>query len=177
MRRRGTVMMMLLVAIMIGGFVAIRLIPDVEIQERRQKDVQLKLALAQIRQAVSLRVFSDPTYNPDFSTSESIASELADLEARNFLPSVKILRDRHVPAHRWGIGPNDVYWQAVQNIATNTSFEQTASAGLIPAWAGESTSNMTWDSFYPSGASDQFPGENMLGLKFGSKGFSMRIDL
>lgn len=178
MRRQGTVMIMLLMAILVGGFVAIRLIPDVEIQERRQKDVQLKLALSQIRQAISLRAFSDPGYNPDFSSPAAIASELADLEARNFLPSAKILRDRHVPAHRWGTGANDVYWQVVQNYASNTSFELMEEAGIVPTWGAEASTTLALDSFYPSSPSgDDFPGENKLGVVFGSKGHSLRIDL
>lgn len=171
-------MLMLLVALMIGGYVAARLVPDVEIQERRQKDVQLKLALTQIRQAFSMRAFCDPTYAPDLSNAVAIASELADLEARNYLPSSGVLRDRHVPAHRWGTGPGDIYWQTVENYATNTSFELMEEAGIIPAWGAEASTTLTWDSFYPTTPSgDDFPGENKLGVVFGSKGHSLRIDL
>jgi len=178
MHRRGTVMMMLLVAIMIGGFVAMRLVPDVEIQERRQKDVQLKLALSQIRQAFALRSFCDRSYNPDLSSPNAIAAALADLEAKNYLPSCKILRDRHVPAHRWGTGPSDLYWQSVENYASNTSFEMIDDGSVIHAWGSEASTTMSWDSFYPSlGDGDDFPGENKLGLTFGSKGHSLRIDL
>ncbi|HOY65674.1 MAG TPA: hypothetical protein PLP29_02235 [Candidatus Ozemobacteraceae bacterium] len=176
MKRQGTVILMLLVALMIGGIVAMRLIPGIEIQEQRQKNVQLKMALGQIRQAFAMRAAASATYNPDLSNKNAIANELSSLAQLNYLNDPTQM-DRHVPGHRWGTGTGDVYWKAADNIAENTSFEVTDTAGTIASWQIEAQTTLTRDWFYLGTTEiDDFPGENKLGITLGLSGRSVRID-
>jgi len=175
--RQGTVILMVLIAMMVGGIVAMKLIPSVEVQERRQKNVQLKMALGQIRQAFAMRAACATTpYEPDLTTSNAIAAELDDLTQKNFL-FTNAMTDRNVPSHRWGTGSEDLYWRPADNLATNTSFEVTDTSGVVASWQIEPQTILTRDDFYLNIPEvDDFPGENKLGRSLGLTGRSMRID-
>ncbi|HEY9069652.1 MAG TPA: hypothetical protein VIV61_05310 [Candidatus Ozemobacteraceae bacterium] len=176
MNRQGTVILMLLVALMIGGIVAMRLIPGIEIQEQRQKNAQLKMTLGQIRQAFAMRAAASANYNPDLSSPNAIASELSNLAELDYLYD-PTQADRHIPGHRWGTGTSDVYWKAASNIAENTSFEVADTSGMIASWQIEAQTTLTRDWFYLSTTEvDDFPGENKLGITLGLSGRSLRID-
>jgi len=177
MNRQGTVLLMVLIALMIGGIIAMRLIPSVEVQEHRQKEVQLKLALGHIRQAFAMReACSTVPYEPNLKTSTDIAVEMKDLTEKNFL-FADTMSDRNVPNTRWGTESEDLFWRAVENLASNTSFEVLDTSGVIVPWQVETSTTFTRDHLYLNAPEiDDFPGENKLGLTFGMGGRAIRID-
>ncbi|HNW35301.1 MAG TPA: hypothetical protein PKM25_10245 [Candidatus Ozemobacteraceae bacterium] len=168
--------LMVLVAMMIGGIIAMRLIPSVEVQERRQKNVQLKMAIGQIRQAFAMReACATVPYEPNLANANAIAAELDDLTQKNFLLTDS-MADRNIPMHRWGTSPSDLYWRPVDNLATNTSFEVTNGA-TVASWVIAAQTVLTRDYFYLNIPEiDDFPGENKLGQSLGLTGHSIRID-
>jgi type II secretory pathway pseudopilin PulG len=182
MNTRGTVMLMLLVAVLIGGILALRLVPTYEVQQRRESDTQLRLTLGQIRQAFDMKLMVDPTYNPVLDTPADVANALKTLANENFLLADSgdfvvdegTLRDLTIPKHLWKKG--DQFWTRANNVASNTSFEELDTSGEVASWTAEPNTIFSIDEAYLDLPDlDDYPGQNKLGVTFGSQGKALKI--
>lgn len=161
-------LLMLFVMLIVGGIMALRLLPNEELITRRDKESGLNSDLSQIREALDLvRVSS----NSDWKelklndSPEKIAAKIASLTAWGYLRSNEI-RDPAVPAHLWG--PDKAYyWRVTVNLASNTSFE----TGL-EYWtpAADSTVFTDEDNYLNTTKLDEYPYQNKLGDLLNKKG-------
>ncbi len=181
-QRHGTVMLALLVVVLIGGILAIRLVPSYEIQERRQSDQELKFSLAQIRQAVDMKGFLDPTWPESTGLNLGVASEVKDLMIG--LTKEKLLgdipRDTTIVSYQWGqnmtASPTEGhFWVFCSNIASNTNFEDDAEDGSLASWTlGPDTYLATEQVAFPD-ALDDYKGQNKFGRLFSNSNTAIKI--
>lgn len=178
--RRGALMLMLLVAIIIGGIIALRLLPQEEVIAQRDREEILHGNLSQIREAFDLKRQADPTWNPfpdlDNTTMASVTDVLEQLANENFLRE-KDVKDPTVPHYLWGTTSN-YFWRVSENIASNTSFEleDPADPTAIASWTASPESVVATDTEYLSDSSvDDYPHQNKLGSILQSSGASLKI--
>lgn len=177
--RKGSVMLMLLVMVIIGGILAMRLLPDVEIIERRQSDVQLGLYLGQIRQALDIKRTIDPDYNP-LPENPTIAdiSNMLDQLVTDKLLAANLLKDSTIPSHLWE-SELSFYWVPSTNIASNTSFEVSDSDPTFVSqfWKQGTTTQAESDFgfFLDHPSLNDYPGQNKLGNVLSTIGTSIKI--
>ncbi|RCK78790.1 MAG: hypothetical protein OZSIB_1143 [Candidatus Ozemobacter sibiricus] len=179
-QRHGTVMLALLVVVLIGGVLAIRLVPSYEIQERRQSDQELRFSLAQIRQAVDMKSFLDPTW-PPATMNLGIASEVKDLliglQKENLLGDIP--RDTTIVSYQWAqnmsASPTEGhFWVFSSNIASNTNFED-EEGGTLASWTvGPETFLATEQIAFPA-ALDDYKGQNKFGRLFSTNNTTIKI--
>ena len=166
--RRGALLMMLFVMLIVGGIVALRMMPNEELVTRRDKESGLNSDLSQIREALDLvRIASHPQW-VDLKlgdTDDQIQAKIASMTKWGFLRSQDI-KDPAVPSHLWG--PNKTYyWKVTTNLATNTSFE----VGL-DAWYPSTDSTVYEDTtnYLNTTKLDEYPYQNKLGNLLNKKG-------
>jgi hypothetical protein len=169
---------MLLVAIIIGGIIALRMIPEENVIVLREKEENLQTNLSQIRAAFALKEKEeDPTWNPDLTNKPGIDSALQDLVTQGYLRD-KDIKDPTVFDHLWGLGANDIYWESSTNIASNTSFEEDDGSGDgdILEWVVPTDTDAATDSvFLTDPTLDDFPHHNKLGNPFRNSGATLEI--
>ncbi len=176
-KRTGAILIFVLIALLIGGVIAARLIPDYNTIQTRGKEVNLGISLGQIRQAFDMAYAPDTgaSQPPDIGTSSAeIEALLKGLSQEGYLSTYQ-LRDPSIPAYRWGTGPSDVYWRITRNFALQNSFENQ----LTTSWEKDSqTTATTTDTYYPNSdglVDDQYNSQNALGLPWSSHGSSYVI--
>lgn len=166
--RSGAMLLMLFVMLIIGGIVALRLLPNEELITRRGNETGLNTDLSQMREALDLvRVASHPAWidlkvGDDHNT---IAKKIASLTAWGFLRSDAI-KDPSVPAHLWGVG-RPYYWRVTVNLATNTSFE-IGQDDWVPS--NDSTVLSDETNYLNTTRLDEYPYQNKLGNLLSKKG-------
>lgn len=165
--RRGALLMMLFVMLIVGGIVALRMMPNEELITRRDKEASLNTDLSQVREALDLvRVASYPGWI-ELQASDTPAvlqAKIASLAAWGFLRDNDI-KDPAVPAHLWGPGKT-YFWQVSLNLATNTSFEF-AQDGWQPS--ADTTVTTDEQNYLNSTKLDEYPYQNKLGNMLGNK--------
>lgn len=173
-KNHGSLFLVVLFTIVAGGMVAIQLLPDQSTQDKRDKAFQLRMAIGQIRQALDMKYMVDTSYNPDFSTSIKIKSELKKLSDENYL-RIATLADVTIQKHLWNT-QDDYYWLGVSNYSLNTSFESLQADGLALSWVLIKDTKAEPDSIYlDSSEIDTYPAQNKLGKGFGTTGKSLKI--
>ncbi len=186
-RRKGTVILGLLVVILLGGVLATRLVPSYEIQERRQSDLELRFALAQIRQAVDMKEMLDPDWPNNTGLNLGIASQVKDLLngliADNLLGAIP--RDTTIITYQWSqnlmASPSQAqYWVMAGNIASNSDFEDfrsdTISGIGLASWSLGTTDTLlaTVPVSFPD-ALDDYKGQNKFGRRFSPVNYAIQI--
>ncbi len=165
--RQGALLMMLFVMLIVGGIVALRMMPNEELITRRDKESSLNTDLSQVREALDLvRVASYPGWI-ELQASDTPAvlqAKIASLAAWGFLRDNDI-KDPAVPAHLWGPG-KPYFWQVTLNLATNTSFEFSQDG-----WQPSADTTVTTDeqNYLNSTKLDEYPYQNKLGNMLGNK--------
>lgn len=175
--RRGALMLMLLVTMIVGGIVALRMLPQEEVIAKREKEEDLHKNLSQIREAFDLKWQADPNWAPDLTTKAGIESALNTLVTEKYLRDDKHLKDPTVPNHLWD-SSDEYYWRASANIASNTSFESDdpSDPALIASWTKAPDTTAATDTTYlENPANDDYPHQNKLGRPGRGKGVSLRI--
>ncbi len=158
--KRGTLMLMVLMGIIIGGIVALRLLPSEDIKERRIKENSLSVNLTHIREAFDLKRMEDPSYNPSLDTRGDIKNALIYLRDNKYLGNDS-LKDPTIPAYLWDT--NDKYfWKQTENLASNTSFE---GDDAMENWkvSFETVLAEDIDVYMRSGELDDYPDQNKYG--------------
>jgi hypothetical protein len=166
--RRGALLMMLFVLLIVGGIVALRMMPNEELVTRRDKESGLNSDLSQVREALDLvRVASHPEW-VDLKlddTPEQIQAKIASMSQWGFLRSEDI-KDPAVPPHLWG-PDKPYYWKVTVNLATNTSFE----IGLDEWNAAVDTTVVEDEENYLNTTKlDEYPYQNKLGNLLNKRG-------
>jgi len=165
--RRGALLMMLFVMLIVGGIVALRMMPNEELITRRDKETSLNTDLSQVREALDLvRVASYPGWIElqASDTPASLSAKIASLTAWGFLRDNDI-KDPAVPTHLWGPG-KPYFWQVTLNLATNTSFEFSQDG-----WQSSADTTVLTDeqNYLNSTKLDEYPYQNKLGNMLGNK--------
>jgi len=168
--RQGALLMMLFVMLIVGGIVALRMMPNEELITRRDKESSLNTDLSQVREALDLvRVASYPGWIElqASDTPASLSAKIASLAAWGFLRDDDI-KDPAVPAHLWG-PDKPYYWQVTLNLVTqNPSFEFS-----LDGWQPSDGTIASYDSsnYLKEMRLDEYPYQNKLGssLEDGNK--------
>ena len=166
--RRGALLLMLFVMLIVGGIVALRMMPNEELITRRDKESGLNNDLSQVREALDLvRVASHPEW-VDLSltdTPDLIQAKIASMALWGYLRSESV-KDSAVPEHLWGTD-KPYFWKVTMNLATNTSFE----VGL-DAWYPSADSTVIEDNtnYLNTTKLDEYPYQNKLGNLLNKKG-------
>lgn len=176
--RKGSLLLLMLLAVTVSGFIAARLIPSATAQRQRQDEEALRDQLALLRQAVaSERVASSSSrYHADWSSRTVFLGYLDDLVRGSLLS--RLPRDPSIPDSRWGTDPARAFWLPTLNFVSSASFEATVltatpwatgSINLVATfsrahWAGRGDAEL-----------DSFPGENVFGSILGTDGGSLLI--
>jgi len=179
--KRGTMMLMLLVALGVAGMIAGRVLPRQEVIAQKAAEDSLRVNLAEIRQAFDLKTLVDGTFNPDLSTPEKIRQTLEGLKNDKLLRSDE-LDDPTMFSSSWNTGTM-TYWLGVPNFLFNTSLESSlppAPSEVVSSWscATTDTSAATDTTFWPSSNSsefDDYKGQNKMGKKLTIFGSSLKI--
>ena len=172
-KRRGALMLMLFVVIVVGSIIALRLLPEKDIMVKRADEDSLRSNLSHIRQAVDLRWQDDPAWAPTLDSSVNIKTVLTELKDANYLRS-DLIKDPTIAAHLWE-SSDDYYWKGTTNIAANSSFEVLV-AGSIDEWSETTSTVSEADANYLSGSEvDDYPHQNKLGNLLQSDGLSLKI--
>ncbi len=166
--RRGALLMMLFVMLIVGGIVALRMMPNEELVTRREKESGLNSDLSQVREALDLVRVASHSEWVDLKledTPASIAAKIASMAEWGFLRSEDI-KDPAVPSHLWG-PDKSYYWKVTVNLATNTSFE----VGL-DEWSTSADSTVEEDdvNYLNTTKLDEYPYQNKLGNLLNKKG-------
>ncbi|GAB4277821.1 MAG: hypothetical protein Kow0029_20700 [Candidatus Rifleibacteriota bacterium] len=175
-KRRGALMLMLLVAIIIGSIVALRLLPEEEVIARRDREEELHGNLSAIREAFDLKWQADPTWDPDLSNRVAIKAAMDTLVAENYLRDSDVV-DPTIPNYLWNTS-DDFFWRASSNLASNTSFELSDPAGTEPiaSWTiAPGTDAATVTTYLSDSELDDYPHQNKLGAPLKSSGYSLQI--
>ncbi len=171
-KRRGTLMILLMVGMIVMGIIATRLLPEEEIKVRREKENRLQVNLSQIREAFDLKRTADPTYDPDLSNKALIIAALTQLKNDGYLNEDDI-SDPTIPHYLWGLN-DEYFWRSSKNLATNTSFE--VNDGSIDGWKPSADTKLSSDTNYlDKNEFDDFPGQNKFGNFFQADGYSIKI--
>ena len=182
MNRHGTILMIFLLLMVSLAILAVQMIPNEEMINRRIDETILSSEVSQVREAYDLMRMASPTWVPfeaDFDPDHadapaSIAKILDQLFSSGFLRS----KDVYSPGfrrHLWGTEPGKFYWHATGNIASNSSFQVMVGDGLAWDWSRTDTVAAT-DSFFPQDqAVDDYPFQNKLGDQLFKNGSSLKI--
>lgn len=199
--RRGVIMLLLLLSLVVLSLVASLLIPEHVTITQRQFERDLRLNLGQIRMAMDMErnlatasplqplleaLLADP-HDP-----VRVANYLAGLASAGYL-SRPDLKDPLIPAWQWGTGSGKLYWQAQRNLMGSmttsglTSFESGQAfdpdcGTLTPVgWLNlldPTKASMDLASDTPSTddtALDDYLGQNRMGQFLSGQGHSLRI--
>lgn len=179
--RKGTVMLVLLAALLVGGIMASKLLPKQEVQAQRRSEQELRTTIAEIRQAFDLKEFVAGSFIPDLSTPAKINAVLKQLETENFLRNAS-MTDSTMFAGQW---INNTFWVGTSNIPFNTSFEGSAPLDItknefLASWSlgTPDTIAASDTTFWPSRDSDKFDdysGQNKFGKIMQINGASMKL--
>ncbi|MEW6709813.1 MAG: hypothetical protein AB1403_08340 [Candidatus Riflebacteria bacterium] len=176
LNRKGALMLMLLVVIVIGGIVALRMLPQEDVIAKREKEENLHKNLSQIREAFDLKWQADENWTPDLTNKAGIRAALQTLANEGFLREEDIL-DPTVPTYLWDT--SDIYyWKASTNIASNTSFEleDPSDPTLIASWTkAPDTEAATVTQYLDDNILDDYPHQNKLGAPLQGGGTSLMI--
>ena len=142
MTRRGTILMVLLLLMASLAILAVQMVPNEEIINRRIDENILSSEVSQVREAYDLMRVASPTWVPfeaDFDPDHaeapaSIAKILDQLYANGFLRSNNVYSPGF-RRHLWGTEPGKNYWRAANNIASNSSFQVIVGDGLAWNWS------------------------------------------
>lgn len=170
-------MILLLLALSVGGLIAAKIIPILAVQQERESESLLRANLSQMRQAFDLMARTKPGWDPGLSAPNAIASLVQAGMYREPQPW-----DPTFPRYLWNQGSNT--WILAGNIATRASFEATdndPSSNFVASWSRGTPETVaaTDSTFFPSRDSsqyDDYPGQNRLGEVLGTIGASLRID-
>lgn len=188
-------MLGLLVVIIIGGIVALQMLPEYETLEKRRVEDDFSLTISHIRQAISLeREMADDSpclaeYNSlmaDPDNPVKLQTYLDSLKNHGFL-TLQNYQSPSVPYHKWGTGPNNLFWQTRRNLIASTttfgisSFEAGAEVqdgfsspvGWINSMA--QNDNATFAPGIQNSTMDDFPWQNKFGDLPSQPGKSLRI--
>ncbi len=184
--KRGSMLMMVMIMLIVAAIVAMKLMPDEQTQVVRENEALYNSELSQLREAIDMvRLASrDPNsrayFNPDnpestpygwrdFSisdTPETIEAKLASLTEWEYLRKSD-LKDNSVPEFQWGTGSSKIYWLVSTNYASNTSFEIVNNVATWPdSWEFDSNTaspTMVSNIHLNSMAIDEYPYQNKLG--------------
>jgi hypothetical protein len=167
-------MLILLVAIIIGGIIALRMIPEQDVVVIRAKEENLHKNLSQIRAAFDLRWIEDETWDPDLSNPGGIQDALDELVASGVLRAEDI-KDPTIKEYLWGTSAR-YFWQSSANIASNTSFEAADGLDNIPEWVVPAdTIAATVSAYLEDTTLDDYPHQNKLGQNLLSGGAALEI--
>lgn len=170
--RRGALMLMLFVVIVVGSIIALRLLPENDVIVRRDTEDYLHNNLSQIREAFDMKWQADPAWNPDLSNKAGIKVALTTLTTENYLRD-KDVKDPTIPNYLWD-SSDDYFWKASANFASNNSFEE--DPATIVNWTAAPGTTAVTDVQYLSGTElDDYPHQNKLGLPLQSGGNSLMI--
>ncbi len=163
-QRRGSSMLMVLVLITFMGIFAVRLIPSYETEQKRQNEALLHSSIGRIRQAFDMKAYTDPTFTFDVSSATAIQAAISQLRDENYLPNDRMM-DRTISTHLWGTGTTDIFWQAVDNLASNPSFELTdGTTNTLASWTpGTSDTESATRAIGLPAELDDYQGQNKYG--------------
>lgn len=192
--RRGAMLMMVLVLIVVGSIVAMRMLPNEELVERHVNEIELHTSLSQIREAVEMKFVADvavggldawpslktalanpfPTDTSDLdyfdklkTHYDAVENMLADLTNEGYLRSVAIA-DPTVPSNLWG-PEKGYYWCVSDNIVklSNSSF---ADGWNMDGAVATESSYFLW---LPE--LDDYPNQKKLGDQLTAGGSALKI--
>lgn len=188
-------MLGLMVLIMIGGIIALRILPQSEVVEKRSNENSFALTISIIRQAITLeRALGDASpckaeYDSMILDPENpvkVDAYLKSLLNHNFL-TMENYRSPVIPSYLWGTAGGQMFWQARRNLAASDtvygmgSFEagtETNEGFSSPTgWVNSLiyNDNATFSTSVPQGVYDDFPWQNKFGTMGGRQGYSLRI--
>lgn len=172
--KRGSMLMMVMIMLIVAAIVAMKMMPDEQTQVTRENEVFYDSDLSQLREGIDLaRLAAQDPSSPlvskgwtDFcatDTAASISEKIAILNECGFLRKTD-LKDSSVPDHLWGTSSSQIYWGISVNYASNTSFE-IASGDWAIAWEKEAnaSASMVENIRLNSMAIDEYPYQNKLG--------------
>ncbi|HAE38219.1 MAG TPA: hypothetical protein DCG57_06210 [Candidatus Riflebacteria bacterium] len=184
--RRGAMMLMLLVAIIVGSIIALQILPAEEMITRRGVEKTFDVELSQLREALDLAYYAgemdpDTALGSDpiiLATSPAAIQEAINkLHARGYLRSNKV-KDPWVPQHRWGTAADQEFWVLTENFAEDASFEESVGGFISVSWIPMPDTTASADtSILQNMRIDSYPYENKLGLLASSSGSALRIDI
>lgn len=176
--RHGTVMIIMLLMFVVGGIVASQVLPSYILEKNRTDEKHLRATMSRIRQAFDLRVAIDPNFPPSNYTAQDVMNVLV---TSSFFPR-SLATDSTMSWYSWNVGANS--WVLVNNVASNTSFEDIITGGPDPTWTlatwskGTQDSVATTDTFYPGKNTmmyDDYYGQNKFGKILTNTGFSLKL--
>jgi type II secretory pathway pseudopilin PulG len=174
--RRGAMMLMLLVVLIIGSIVALQLLPNEELVTRRSRESSLNTEISQIREAFDLMKVASPTWEPWPEGVEpaaaSIALVLQELVDIGYLRSSALV-DPTVMSHNWG--PGKTFWRATTNLASNSSFQISIDGLTAWDWNANETTAATDTIYLYDMKVDDYPFQNKLGELMGKSGAALKI--
>ena len=184
--KRGSMLMMVMIMLIVAAIVAMKLMPDEQTQVVRENEALYNSDLSQLREAIDMvRLASKDRnniayFNPDnpestpygwrdftiSDTPEIIEAKLASLTEWGYLRKSD-LKDNSVPEFKWGTDTSKIYWLVSTNYASNTSFEITTNVATWPdSWEFDSNTaspTMVSNIHLNSMAIDEYPYQNKLG--------------
>lgn len=177
--RRGSLLLLLLIALVGIGLFSLKAIPDQQLITMREKEQTLSQTLSVIRSGMALeRTASESAlFYGDFEDQAKLVAYLNDLVARGYL--AKVPKDPFCPDHLWGTGPGRKFWVPTRNLLSSSSFE-TSSFAATPWHVNETNVIINInDKEWPGrnqAIFDSFPYENCLGCSItGFSGTSLAI--
>ena len=172
--KRGSMLMMVMIMLIVAAIVAMKMMPDEQTQVTREKEAFYDSDLSQLREGIDLaRLAAKDPSSPlvakgwvDFCATDTVASiseKIAILNECGFLRKSD-LKDNSVPDHMWGTSSSQIYWGVSVNYASNTSFELVSEDWAI-AWEKETnaSASMVENLRLNSMAIDEYPYQNKLG--------------
>lgn len=189
---RGAMLMMVLVLIVVGSIVAMRMLPNEELIERRVDETELHTSLSQIREAFEMKFIADvavggldawpnlktllATPFPDSSDIDysiklqayysAVQDMLEDLVTEGYLRSLK-MADLTVAPNLWGVDKNS-FWRVSDNIATY-------SKTFAEQWNMDGADAATSTDFLWLPDLDDYPNQNKLGDQLTGGGTALKI--
>lgn len=176
--RKGAMMLLLLVVLIIGSLVALQLVPNEEIVTRRSKETGLNTQISQLREAFDLMMLANPGWQPwpdgYTPTKDEIAVVIKTLDQNGFLRNASSVVDPTVMPHHW-YSNDQMFWRPATNLASNSSFQ--ISVDGITAWDWNTTeTNAATDTVYLRDMRvDDYPYQNKLGNLLGNSGSTLKI--
>lgn len=174
--RKGAMMIMLLVVLIIGSIVALQLLPGEELITLRTKETSLNTEISQIREAFDLKKIASPLWEPwttDPPSRIDIANALKVLADEGYLRN-KDLADPTVLAHLWNQN-DETFWKASNNLATNSSFQISLDGITAWDWNVVDTTAATDGIYLYDLRVDDYPYQNKLGNLLGKEGSALKI--
>lgn len=174
--RRGAMLLMLFVMLIVGGIAILRMVPNEELIMKRDRERALNVTLSQLREAYDMALVASASLVSwsDFASSTvaspaSISAQIASLSQWGLLADNP--KDPVIPDHLWGTD-RSYYWRVSVNVATNSSFE----AGLNDWMTSDGLDFSVDDTVFLNSVSlDDYPYQTKLGTIFTSKGRSLKI--